>query len=69
MLSRCERNLVPKALQPTNKGLGEAWCAKPLVVICAKFTKRAVVLEQVVRQNKDLVSDGDDGSLASAFRR
>ena len=59
--------MVPQALQAADKGLGEAWCTKPLVVICAKFAEQAIVLEQVVGQDKDLVPNGDDGSLASAF--
>jgi hypothetical protein len=41
---------------------------KPLIIMCSEFAKRAVVLEQIVGQDKDLVSDGDDGSLASTFR-
>ena len=40
-----------------------------MVVIGAKFAKGAVVSEQIVGQNKDLVSNGDDGSFTSAFRR
>ncbi len=40
-----ERDLVPKTLQAMDKGLGKAWCTKPLVVICAEFAERAVVLE------------------------
>ena len=67
LLSRCKRNVVPKALQTTDKGLGEAWCTEPLIIICSEFAKRAVVLEQIVGQDKNLVSDGDDGSLASTF--
>lgn len=64
-----EHDLVLKALQATDKRLGEAWCPKALVVVGAEFAEEAVVLKQVVGQGKDLVSNGDDGSLASAFRR
>ena len=68
LLSRRKRYLVPKALQATDKGLGETRGTKPLIIICSEFAKRAVVLEKIVGQDKDLVSDGDDGSLASTFR-
>lgn len=27
----------------TDKGLGEAWGTKPLIIICPEFAKRAVV--------------------------
>jgi len=35
-------------LQPTDNRVGETWCTKLLVVVASEFTKRAVVLEQVV---------------------
>ena len=41
---------------------------KPFVVFGAEFAKRTVVLEHIVGQDKDLMSNGDDSSFASAFR-
>ena len=55
-----------EALQPTDEGRGGAWFTEALVVIGAELPKGTVVLEE--GENKDLVSDGDDGSFASAFR-
>jgi hypothetical protein len=40
-----------------NKGSGEAWGTKPLIIISSEFAKQAVVFEKVVGQDKDLVSD------------
>ena len=48
LCSRCEGDLVAEPLQPTDKRVGETRCTKLLVVVGSEFTKRAIVLEQVV---------------------
>jgi len=71
MLSRCcrrwdERNLVTHSLQPFDQVPLQPFGIESIEIVSAEVLVRTIGLEQVMGDEQDVVSDGDDRPFGAA---